>query len=99
MANINYYIDILKSGSGGGRSARNLMIDIFNSVQDNGPDAKTFNGKTADEYISDDAIKIKEKEIESKIVKDDAPDETSENLLMTKGIMLILGDLEQYPTS
>lgn len=99
MANIDNYIDLLKSGSGGGRFARNLMIDIFNSVQDNGPDAKTFNGKTAGEYISDDAIRIKEREIESKIVKDNEPDETSEHLLTTKGIMLLLGDLEQYPTS
>ena len=99
MANINYYIDVLKSGSGGGRSARNLMIDIFKSVQDNGPDAKTFDGKPANEYISDADIKVKEREIESKIKKDDAPDKTSENLLMTKGIMLLLGDLEQYPTS
>ena len=99
MANINYYIDILKTGSGGGRSARDLMVNVFKSVQDDGPDAKTLKGRPASEYMSDADIKIKEVEIESKIKKDDTPDKDSENLLMTKGVMQIIGDLENYPAS
>ena len=96
MSRVSYYIDTLKSASTG-HHTRNLMVYILSNISEDGPDAKTFNGKRAIEYASKTSLETQMSEISRMLKKDAEPAKDSENLLETRGVMTLVGDLNGYP--
>lgn len=97
MAKVTNYINNLKTICNTGHHARNLMVYILQNVQEDGPDARTFDGHRASEYADKSYLETEMNNIKSMIKRDETPDKNSENLLMSKGIMKLLGALEEYP--
>lgn len=93
-ANVTKLIEDLKIISTG---PRGLMCEILETVQNDGPDAKTLGGKRAAEYASTSQLEEEMRKLSVMIARDDEPSLTSEDLLMTKGIMKITGAISDYP--
>lgn len=96
MASIDQYLNQIKS-SRSGADIRETIISIFDTIDNNGPDAKTLRGKKASEYVSKTELEEFIRNYTTYIKKDDKPDAESENLLMTKGIIKLTGLLGEYP--
>ena len=97
MAKVTNYINNLKTICNTGHHARTLMVYILQNVQEDGPDARTFDGHRASEYADKSYLEIEMDKIRLTVNRDDTPSKYSENLLMSKGIMKLLGALEEYP--
>ena len=95
MANINSYIKKLNSDTG--NEARGTIIDAFTAISKDGHDAETFRGHPVGDYLMRDDMIKRMKVLEELIKKDPEPSlKPTGNTLMTKGIMLLFGDLNEY---
>lgn len=93
-ANLSRLIEDLKIIDKGPRS---LMVLILKTIQKDGPDAKTFEGKRAAELMSKTELETEMRAISSLVAKQNEPSRTSDSLLTTKGIMSIIGGISNYP--
>lgn len=103
MANISSYVTTLSNLTVDGNTSREVVVNCLEAINLEGPDAQTFQGLTADKYAKSGSgigsMRYKMMLIKNKIQKDEDPDLGSENLLMTKGIIKLIGRMSVYETS
>lgn len=76
-----------------GYDARQVMIEALTGINNGEINATTFNGKTEDKYLKTIDLRTRCQAMSSRINKDPLPSETSENLIMTKGIRSVIGPI------